>query len=118
MSSTGLAPEIFKAYDIRGIVGQSLTNDTARSIGQALGSEALARKQTTIAVGRDALAVDHRRVERSRVSQEEVLCPARHEQVGRPVRQRVLVQRQRPQSSGLDLGVQLLRQPEDHPHPR
>ena len=53
MSSTGLAPEIFKAYDIRGIVGQSLTTDTAKQIGQALGSEALARKQTTIAVGRD-----------------------------------------------------------------
>ena len=53
MSSTGLAPEIFKAYDIRGIVGQSLTADTARQIGRALGSEALSRKQTTIAVGRD-----------------------------------------------------------------
>jgi phosphomannomutase/phosphoglucomutase len=53
MSSTTLAPEIFKAYDIRGIVGKTLTADTARSIGQALGSEALARKQKTIAVGRD-----------------------------------------------------------------
>jgi phosphomannomutase/phosphoglucomutase len=53
MSSTGIAPEIFKAYDIRGIVGKSLTNETARQIGQALGSEALARKQTAIAVGRD-----------------------------------------------------------------
>jgi phosphomannomutase/phosphoglucomutase len=53
MSSTALAPEIFKAYDIRGIVGKTLTNDTAYSIGQALGSEALARKQQAIAVGRD-----------------------------------------------------------------
>jgi phosphomannomutase/phosphoglucomutase len=48
-----IAPEIFKAYDIRGIVGKSLTNEAARLIGQALGSEARARKLKTIAVGRD-----------------------------------------------------------------
>jgi phosphomannomutase/phosphoglucomutase len=47
------APEIFKAYDIRGIVGQSLTNDAARSIGRALGSEAREKGLKTIVVGRD-----------------------------------------------------------------
>ena len=47
------APEIFKAYDIRGIVGKTLTPDAVRDIGQALGSEAVARGQPTIAVGRD-----------------------------------------------------------------
>lgn len=47
------AAEIFKAYDIRGIVDSSLTEDAVRAIGHALGSEARARKQTTIAVGRD-----------------------------------------------------------------
>lgn len=47
------APEIFKAYDIRGIVGKTLTPEVARLIGQALGTEAAARKQKTIAVGRD-----------------------------------------------------------------
>lgn len=47
------APEIFKAYDIRGIVGQTLTADSVRAIGQALGSEALWRGQTAVAVGRD-----------------------------------------------------------------
>lgn len=47
------APEIFKAYDIRGIVGKSLTVDTVRAIGQALGSEAIARGQKTIVIGRD-----------------------------------------------------------------
>ena len=47
------AQEIFKAYDIRGIVGKTLTADAVRSIGQALGSEALARGQHTLAVGRD-----------------------------------------------------------------
>ncbi|MCX7169023.1 MAG: phosphomannomutase/phosphoglucomutase, partial [Proteobacteria bacterium] len=47
------APEIFKAYDIRGIVGKTLTPAAVRSIGQALGSEAAARGQRTLAVGRD-----------------------------------------------------------------
>jgi len=47
------APEIFKAYDIRGIVGQTLTADSVRAIGHALGSEALWRGQTAVAVGRD-----------------------------------------------------------------
>ena len=47
------APEIFKAYDIRGIVGKTLTPEAVRIIGHALGSEAAARGQRTIAVGRD-----------------------------------------------------------------
>ncbi len=47
------APEIFKAYDIRGIVDQTLTPETARQIGRALGSEAQARKQKKIIVARD-----------------------------------------------------------------
>ena len=48
-----IANEIFKAYDIRGIVGKTLTQDSARLIGQAIGSEALARKVSTVVVGRD-----------------------------------------------------------------
>jgi phosphomannomutase/phosphoglucomutase len=48
-----LAPEIFKAYDIRGIVGQSLTTDAARAIGQALGNTAREHDVRTIAIGRD-----------------------------------------------------------------
>jgi len=47
------APEIFKAYDIRGIVDTTLTPEAVRIIGHALGSEAVARGQTAIAVGRD-----------------------------------------------------------------
>ncbi len=47
------APEIFKAYDIRGIVDKSLTAEAVRAIGHALGSEAVARGQKAIAVGRD-----------------------------------------------------------------
>ena len=45
--------EIFKAYDIRGIVGKTLTAEVVEAIGHALGSEAAAREQRTIAIGRD-----------------------------------------------------------------
>jgi len=48
-----LAPEIFKAYDIRGIVGRTLTADGVRTIGRALGSLAAERGRQTIVVGRD-----------------------------------------------------------------
>jgi phosphomannomutase/phosphoglucomutase len=47
------APEIFKAYDIRGIVRTTLTADTVRQIGMALGTEAVARGVKAIAIGRD-----------------------------------------------------------------
>ena len=53
MTQTTLPAEIFKAYDIRGIVGKSLTAAVCRSVGQALGSLALERGETAIAVGRD-----------------------------------------------------------------
>ena len=45
--------EIFKAYDIRGIVGRTLTPAIVTAIGQAIGSEARARAQTAVAIGRD-----------------------------------------------------------------
>ncbi len=44
---------IFRAYDIRGIVGQSVTPGLAVHIGRAIGSEAKVRGQSTIAVGHD-----------------------------------------------------------------
>lgn len=44
---------IFKAYDIRGIVGKTLTAGIVEAIGHAIGSEAVARGQQTIAIGRD-----------------------------------------------------------------
>ena len=50
---TNLPKEIFKAYDIRGIVGKTLTAEIVESIGHAIGSEAAARGQSTIAIGRD-----------------------------------------------------------------
>ncbi|HEY7788722.1 MAG TPA: phosphomannomutase/phosphoglucomutase [Casimicrobiaceae bacterium] len=48
-----ISPEIFKLYDIRGIVGRTLTPGGVRLIGQALGSLALERGRETIVVGRD-----------------------------------------------------------------
>jgi phosphomannomutase/phosphoglucomutase len=48
-----LPKEIFKAYDIRGIVGKTLTANIVEAIGHAIGSEAAAREQHTIAIGRD-----------------------------------------------------------------
>jgi phosphomannomutase / phosphoglucomutase len=48
-----VAPEIFKAYDIRGIVGRNFTPEAVELIGHAIGSEAVARKQSRIAVGYD-----------------------------------------------------------------
>lgn len=49
-----IAPEIFKAYDVRGIIGQTLTLETVRAIGGVIGSEALDRGQTGIVIGRDS----------------------------------------------------------------
>lgn len=48
-----ISPTIFKAYDIRGIVGQTLTADIVREIGRSIGSEARDRGQQRIAVSRD-----------------------------------------------------------------
>jgi phosphomannomutase / phosphoglucomutase len=48
-----LPPDIFKAYDIRGIVGKTLTPPIVQAVGQALGSLALERGRDTIVVARD-----------------------------------------------------------------
>ena len=47
---------IFRAYDIRGIVGKTLTVKGVYEIGKAIGSEAEARALKTIVVGRDGRA--------------------------------------------------------------
>ena len=48
-----LPREIFKAYDIRGIVGKTLTPAIVTAIGRAIGSEAGKRGLRTIVIGRD-----------------------------------------------------------------
>lgn len=45
--------KIFRGYDIRGVVGESLTADGVYQIGRALGSEAHERGQQTVVVARD-----------------------------------------------------------------
>jgi phosphomannomutase/phosphoglucomutase len=44
---------IFRAYDIRGVLGKTLTAPIARELGRAIGSEAQHRGLKEIAVGRD-----------------------------------------------------------------
>ena len=44
---------IFRAYDIRGVVGEALSAGIVREIARAIGSEAADRGQSTIVVGRD-----------------------------------------------------------------
>ncbi|MBC3872192.1 phosphomannomutase/phosphoglucomutase [Undibacterium flavidum] len=48
-----LSKSIFKAYDIRGIIGKTLDADVAYAIGQAFGSAALAKGEKTVVIGRD-----------------------------------------------------------------
>ncbi|HYK15695.1 MAG TPA: phosphomannomutase/phosphoglucomutase, partial [Burkholderiales bacterium] len=48
-----LPPEIFKAYDIRGIVGKTLTPAVVVTIGRSIGSELIERGRRAIVIGRD-----------------------------------------------------------------
>jgi len=48
-----VTPSIFKAYDVRGIVPSTLTEQVAEGLGRAFGSTARKEGETTVAVGRD-----------------------------------------------------------------
>jgi len=50
---TTVAPEIFKAYDIRGIVDRTLTVEAVERIGRALGTTARTKGVTRFVIGRD-----------------------------------------------------------------
>ena len=52
-SSVNVPDSIFRAYDVRGVVGETLTPELVFQIGQAIGSEALSQGESTIAVARD-----------------------------------------------------------------
>ena len=52
-NSANLTPGIFKAYDIRGVLGKTLDTAIARQIGQAFGSAALEKGEKTVVIGRD-----------------------------------------------------------------
>ena len=47
------ASSVFKAYDIRGIVGQTIDESFAQHLGRAFGSAALAAGERAVAIGRD-----------------------------------------------------------------
>jgi phosphomannomutase / phosphoglucomutase len=46
-------PGIFRAYDIRGIVNETLTEEAVKLIGHSIGSEAIDQGQMTVIVARD-----------------------------------------------------------------
>ncbi|NPC57269.1 phosphomannomutase/phosphoglucomutase [Caenimonas soli] len=48
-----LSPSIFKAYDIRGIVPSTLTEEVAQALGHAFGTLAQVEGEKVVAVGRD-----------------------------------------------------------------
>jgi phosphomannomutase / phosphoglucomutase len=48
-----LSKTIFKAYDIRGVVGATLDAGVARQIGKAFGKAALAKGEKRVVIGRD-----------------------------------------------------------------
>lgn len=53
MAPGSIASSIFRSYDIRGVVGETLTPEVVYQIGRAFGSEAVARQQHTVIVARD-----------------------------------------------------------------
>ena len=52
-SDAGIDASIFRAYDIRGVVGRTLTPEVAARIGRAFGSEIRERGGRQVVVGRD-----------------------------------------------------------------
>jgi phosphomannomutase/phosphoglucomutase len=48
-----ISKDIFRAYDIRGVVENALTPDAVKQIGQAFATEALSQNQKTVVIGRD-----------------------------------------------------------------
>src|ERR1700754_1357040 len=48
-----ISKSIFKAYDIRGVIGKTLDADAARSVGRSFGSEVRAQGGDAVVVGRD-----------------------------------------------------------------
>jgi phosphomannomutase / phosphoglucomutase len=48
-----ITEDIFRAYDIRGVVENALTPDAVQLIGQAFATEALSQGQKTVVIGRD-----------------------------------------------------------------
>ena len=52
-STDAISSSIFRAYDIRGIVGETLNENIVKEIGRAIGSEAFERGEQRVVVARD-----------------------------------------------------------------
>lgn len=48
-----ISPDIFREYDIRGVVGETLSSDIMFALGRAIGSEAYSRGEQSVLVARD-----------------------------------------------------------------
>ena len=53
MTDPAVPASIFRAYDIRGVVGRTLTVDVARRLGLGIGSTAAGQGEQSVIVGRD-----------------------------------------------------------------
>lgn len=53
MTTSTISTSIFKAYDIRGIVGKTLDTQVAFQLGQAFGTAVLAKGEHVVVIGRD-----------------------------------------------------------------
>ncbi len=52
-NASNIPLDVFRAYDIRGVVNKQLTNELVYEIGRAIGSEAYKRGEDKVVVGRD-----------------------------------------------------------------
>ncbi|HEY8329624.1 MAG TPA: phosphomannomutase/phosphoglucomutase, partial [Rhodanobacter sp.] len=52
-AAVGVDPSIFRAYDVRGVVGKTLNEDVARALGQSIGTLMGEKGLREIVVGRD-----------------------------------------------------------------
>ena len=53
MSAHRFLPTILREYDVRGVVGETLSTDDARALGQAFGTRVIRNGGTKVSVGRD-----------------------------------------------------------------
>jgi phosphomannomutase len=53
MSAHRIEPTILREYDIRGVIGETLSNDDARAIGRAFGTAVVGQGGQTVCVGYD-----------------------------------------------------------------
>lgn len=51
--NNNISPQIFRAYDIRGVVNETLTPDIVYTIGRAFAAEALKSNEKTVIIARD-----------------------------------------------------------------